>query len=352
MAQNPLSGLPTGAIASLSSIGPATKERSYATTAYYTPVAHRQNLHVLPNCDVQRILLERTDDGFRATNVKGPLLAVKYSPTAASMILGSSLTKRSSVASYAYLPMMETVSGNGKISLDEILDGDEPNNSAAPPRKIYRELVNNNLKSKDKASSAFLAVAAQNVVPIDRGKFSCGKSPIQFGLHRKEGILIKFVLVQCSPSHSPTVHILSPDPNTKPSIDPKSLSHPLDLEILARHVSYLPNIAEAEPFKSSIMRSGGRRRDPKSLFKNLDNAKNYIRTSGVSMWHRTSTCSMLPRDKGGVINERLLVHGTSNLRIVDASIMPLMPISNIQSRVYAVAERAAEIIKADNGLNN
>lgn len=59
---------------------------------------------------------------------------------------------------------------------------------------------------------------------------------------------------------------------------------------------------------------------------------------------------MLPREKGGVVNERLIVHGTKNLRVVDASIMPVIPQSNTQSTVYAVAERAADIIKADHGL--
>ena len=65
------------------------------------------------------------------------------------------------------------------------------------------------------------------------------------------------------------------------------------------------------------------------------------------MWHPTSTCAMLPRDKGGVVDERLRVWGTSRLRVVDASVMPIIPRANIQSSVYAVAERAEDIIRAD-----
>jgi choline dehydrogenase len=41
----------------------------------------------------------------------------------------------------------------------------------------------------------------------------------------------------------------------------------------------------------------------------------------------------------------------SNMRVVDASIMPLIPRANTQSSVYAVAERAADIIKAANGIS-
>jgi choline dehydrogenase-like flavoprotein len=54
---------------------------------------------------------------------------------------------------------------------------------------------------------------------------------------------------------------------------------------------------------------------------------------------------MLPSEKGGVVDEKLIVYGTTNLRIVDASIFPLIPRGSIQSTVYAVAERAADIIK-------
>jgi choline dehydrogenase-like flavoprotein len=54
---------------------------------------------------------------------------------------------------------------------------------------------------------------------------------------------------------------------------------------------------------------------------------------------------MLPKEKGGVVDEKLVVYGTRNLRLVDASIFPLIPRGNIISTVYAVAEKAADIIK-------
>ena len=51
------------------------------------------------------------------------------------------------------------------------------------------------------------------------------------------------------------------------------------------------------------------------------------------------------KERGGVVNGRLVVHGTTNLRVVDASIMPTIPGGNCQSSVYAVAEKAADLIK-------
>jgi choline dehydrogenase-like flavoprotein len=114
-------------------------------------------------------------------------------------------------------------------------------------------------------------------------------------------------------------------------------------------LQYLETIA-ASPSFQSILKDGGRRPDPKSYVKDLKAAKDYIRSSAISMWHYVGTCSMLPREKGGVVDDHLTVYGTSNLRVVDASIMPLISRANTQSTVYAVAERAADLIKAKHGL--
>ena len=56
---------------------------------------------------------------------------------------------------------------------------------------------------------------------------------------------------------------------------------------------------------------------------------------------------MLPWESGGVVNERLVVYGTKNLRVVDASNFPIEPLGNLQTTVYAVAERAADFMKED-----
>jgi choline dehydrogenase-like flavoprotein len=56
---------------------------------------------------------------------------------------------------------------------------------------------------------------------------------------------------------------------------------------------------------------------------------------------------MMLIDMGGVVRDRLLVHGTENLRVVDASISLMIPKGPITSSVYAIAGRAADIIKED-----
>ena len=56
--------------------------------------------------------------------------------------------------------------------------------------------------------------------------------------------------------------------------------------------------------------------------------------------------SWIPTLDGGVVDSNLRVYGTKNFRVIDASIIPLHISGNIQATVYAVAEKAADIIKA------
>lgn len=84
----------------------------------------------------------------------------------------------------------------------------------------------------------------------------------------------------------------------------------------------------------------------------LDAAKEHVRRSIITNNHLCGTCAMLPKETGGVVDDRLRVYGVKNLRIVDASIFPMIPRGNIQSSVYAVAEKAADLIKDDWRLSN
>jgi choline dehydrogenase-like flavoprotein len=63
--------------------------------------------------------------------------------------------------------------------------------------------------------------------------------------------------------------------------------------------------------------------------------------------HASCTCPMGPREKGGVLDSRLRVHGVPRLRVVDASIFPRIPGYFIVSAVYMAAEKAADMILED-----
>ena len=64
-----------------------------------------------------------------------------------------------------------------------------------------------------------------------------------------------------------------------------------------------------------------------------------------SIAHPSGTCAMMPEKLGGVVGSDLKVYGVKGLRIVDASVMPLQVPGGLQGTLYAVAEKAADIIK-------
>ncbi|UZJ57595.1 hypothetical protein CBS101457_006915 [Exobasidium rhododendri] len=70
-----------------------------------------------------------------------------------------------------------------------------------------------------------------------------------------------------------------------------------------------------------------------------------IDTYGI-LDHAVGTCSMLPRSDGGVVDSELKVYGTSNIRVIDASILPMHISAHPQATVYALAEKGADMIKA------
>ena len=55
---------------------------------------------------------------------------------------------------------------------------------------------------------------------------------------------------------------------------------------------------------------------------------------------------MMPKEIGCVVDTSLKVYGTSNVRVVDGSILPFQVCGHLQATIYAVAERAADIIKS------
>jgi len=76
-----------------------------------------------------------------------------------------------------------------------------------------------------------------------------------------------------------------------------------------------------------------------------EDVKNHIKDTLSTTFHTAGAASMLPREKNGVVDPKLKVYGTTNLRVVDLSIVPLHVSAHTQSIAYAIGEMAADIIK-------
>lgn len=143
-----------------------------------------------------------------------------------------------------------------------------------------------------------------------------------------------------------SIKINSKDPFDHPTIDPHYLSHPADGELLARALSLSRKLAKTKalgPLITGETNTTSKVEGPPT-FKTWES---HIRLHAATEYHPSSSCSMAPEDEGGVVDAELKVYGFKNLRIVDASIVGQSPSSHLVSYTYAVAEIAAEKIKAD-----
>lgn len=78
-----------------------------------------------------------------------------------------------------------------------------------------------------------------------------------------------------------------------------------------------------------------------------------VRGYTSSLQHQVGTCKMGPRsDPTAVVNAELKVHGVSKLRVVDASIMPVLPSAHTNAVVFMIGEKGADLVKRDwkNGI--
>ncbi|KAL3455051.1 alcohol oxidase [Aspergillus heterothallicus] len=160
----------------------------------------------------------------------------------------------------------------------------------------------------------------------------------------QHGNFISLGLETSLPFSRGTAHITSADPAANQAIDPRYFSHPLDLELMARNLLDVERLHKVAPL-SDFLTPKGRRNHPDAFLTDIESAKKYILDTAKTAYHYCGTAAMLPREKGGVVDERLKVYGTANLRVCDSSIFPLIPAANPMSSVYAVAERGADIIR-------
>lgn len=154
-----------------------------------------------------------------------------------------------------------------------------------------------------------------------------------------------FVLVAHEkPLSRGTIGLNPKNPQGPPRIFYNAMSNPVDKSVIAACVRYIrtvwarPELAKFSPVETS----------PGADFKTDDEIINKMVQLG-SIWptlsHPSGSCAMMPEDMGGCVSDKLQFYGVKQLSIVDASILPLIPSQHIQSTMYAVGEKAADIIR-------
>lgn len=133
-----------------------------------------------------------------------------------------------------------------------------------------------------------------------------------------------------------TLTLNSPYAFVPPIIDPRYGSNPIDTQVLQAAIAfnerlmYTPSLSQLDP----------EIREPPATATD-DEVLSYIQSRWQTEYHPAGTCPMMPLEYGGVVDPDLLVYGTRNLRVVDSSIMPVLPAAHLQAVVYGVAEKVS-----------
>ncbi|WP_396642112.1 GMC family oxidoreductase [Microbacterium sp.] len=136
------------------------------------------------------------------------------------------------------------------------------------------------------------------------------------------------------------VRLRSADPRVAPDIQPNFLAERHDLDALVESLDTIQDLFGTRAFADLIeapLAPAGRlpRKD----------AERYIRRSVSTFFHACGTARMGSDDEAPVTPE-LALRGVEGVWIADASVMPTIPTCNTLAPVYAIAERAAELLGA------
>ena len=164
--------------------------------------------------------------------------------------------------------------------------------------------------------------------------------PVTRRLHKRSGVT---VFTNVSPPKSRgEIRLRSADPADKPVIDHRLLGDPSDVTALINGLKAVDRIFKAPALAKYVVGDNLPATTPR------DDAEweDLVRTHSRIGYHPVATCRM-GGDARSVVDPTLKVRGVSNLRVIDASIMPLMPSANTNAPSMMVAEKGADLIRAD-----
>jgi choline dehydrogenase len=341
-----------------------------ASKAFLRPIQHRPNLTVMTNTHVQKLALQVNEHGPRATGVW-----ITKGGDAPSLVTATRevILAAGAVAS----PQILQLSGIGEAGLMQQL-------GAAPVidlpgvghnlqdhlqiRTIYKvsntTTLNprvNSLVGKAMMGLEYLLfkTGPLTMPPSQLGAFAKSDEaqptpnmewhvqPLsldQFGspLHRFNAITPS--VCNLRPASRGAITAQSLDPLMAPKINLNYLSNPEDEAIALAGLRMTRRIMKAKAlarFSPEEWKPGPERQSDAEL---LDAARDL----GTTIFHPVGTCKM-GADPAAVVDDRLMVHGCKGLRVIDASIMPLITSGNTNAPTVMIAEKGAQFIIEDAG---
>ncbi|KXN85893.1 Choline dehydrogenase, mitochondrial [Leucoagaricus sp. SymC.cos] len=159
------------------------------------------------------------------------------------------------------------------------------------------------------------------------------------------GNFLSVITAIVSPTSRGSVMVNTSDPFAAPLINPGLLQTDFDFEAMKFSIRSAQRFLQGPAWSDYIISA-------------LDGANNttmvgtdeelgeYVRANTATIFHPVGTAAMSPKGANwGVVDPDLKVKGISGLRVVDASVLPIVPAAHTQVPSYIVGERAADLVK-------
>jgi len=338
--------------------------RCSAAKAYLKPIKSRQNLSIITNAQVSKILFkDRQAVGIEYIQggSKHQIASQKEIILSAGALQSPQLLQLSGIGPASLLqkfgiPIVHDSPGVGKNLQDHL-----------QYRLIYE--LNQNISTNVELSSLMGRIKiGLDWLLFRSGPLSIGinqgglftkvmpqsKTPdIQFHLatlsadmaggkvHPFPGFTMS--VCQLRPESTGYVEIASPDPLTPPKMVANYLTTEHDRATSIAAVKFARKIAQTNPLQGLI-----RREIKPERAESDEDLLEFCRNNGATIFHPTGTCQMGPsHQKDAVLDCELRVRGVGGLRVVDCSAMPTLPSGNTNWPAVMMGERAADLILQD-----
>lgn len=389
---DPYNGKSDGTYVSLSTINPNSWTRSFSRTGYLDGHRGRKNLHVLTGHTVTKINFDRSNrNNVRATGVSYAAGAGEDSHTVhvnkevilsagtindpqilqLSGIGESGLLKSHGIDVVVDLPgvgqnLQDHVSAGmsfrGKTDKDNgvnSLTGNKRQDSFVNSAISYTsldKLVNNPDEFVQRIRNTIDHVVDSSNAPgpVKKGLrhtlnrqadtvYGSRGAPVEILFN----VMFGNINIQAALQHPVSrgiIYITSSNPFDAPHIDPAYFKEEVDLQLLREGFKLVREISKQSPLSNHI----DAETSPGNDVNSNSEWEDWIRNNAGTEYHPSCTSAMLPRDMGGVVGSDLKVYGTSNLRVVDASVPPLSMSAHLMSIAFGIAEIGADLILNSN----
>lgn len=161
--------------------------------------------------------------------------------------------------------------------------------------------------------------------------------------------LLKIAPTLLNPKSRGKILLKSKNPEDKPLIYANYFDDPQDVETILDGIKFALKQIESEPFRKFQPELVDYKLEECNFeYKSDDYWRCAIKHLTTTVYHPVGTCKMGPKsDPEAVVDSRLRVHGVENLRVVDASIMPLITSGNTNAPSLVIGWKGGEMIVED-----